>query len=181
MQELDAITLKRAIKGDRHAFKKLYDLYAPFLWRVLFPMAGRDMETAQDLVQDTFIRVYRSLHQFRGESALSTWLYRIAYTTAMASARKPHNHYRFQSCTESVRATDRADVYNDRQLADRILADLSADDRFLLVAREIDDMPFEDLAAITGQNAGALRTRLHRLKETIRKSYPQEQFALSEA
>ncbi|MBN1309300.1 MAG: sigma-70 family RNA polymerase sigma factor [Chitinispirillaceae bacterium] len=180
MQEIDAITVKRATKGDRRAFKALYDWYAPFLWRVLFPMAKRDMTTACDLVQETFIKVYCSLHQFKGESALSTWLYRIAYTTAMAYARKPRNRYWFQPCTDSIRATDHTDGYDNRQLADRILASLCADDRFLLVAREIDNIPFDDLAAITGQNAGALRTRLHRLKETIRKSYPQEQLAMSE-
>jgi RNA polymerase sigma-70 factor (ECF subfamily) len=180
VQELDEITLQRAVKGDRHAFKALYDLYAPFLWRVLFPMAGRDMTLARDLVQDTFIRVHRSLRQFRGQSALSTWLYRIAYTTAVANARKPRNRYRFQPYSDTVHGADSADGYDTRERADRILAGLSADDRFLLVAREVDDIPFEDLAEITGLQSGALRTRLHRLKEMIRKSFPKEQYAMSE-
>jgi RNA polymerase sigma-70 factor (ECF subfamily) len=181
MKELDTATLQRAKKGDRHAFKTLYTLYASFLWRVIFPMAGRDMTVARELVQDTFIKVHRSLRQFRERSALSTWLYRIAYTTAMAYARKPINRYRFQPNIDTLRGTDRTDEFDERQLAGRILASLSADDRFLLVAREIDDIPFDDLSVITGQNSGALRTRLHRLKETIRRSYPQEQYSGSEA
>ena len=180
MQELDDITLKRAAKGDHHAFRTLYDLYAPFIWRVLYPMAGRDMTTARELLQDTFIRVHQSLRQFKKRSALSTWLYRVAYTTALTYARRPQNRYRFESYTDTLGGNDRTDEFDNRQLVDRVLTTLSVDDRFLLVAREIDGISFDEIAEITGQSSGALRTRLHRLKETIRKSFSQEQYALSE-
>jgi RNA polymerase sigma-70 factor (ECF subfamily) len=180
MQELDAITLKRATKGDRHAFKSLYDHYAPFLWRVLFPLSERDMTTARDLLQDTFIRVNDTLRQFRGKSALSTWLYRVAYTTAMQHARKPGNRYRFHSYIDIQRGKERTDTFDNRQLAQKILDNLQPEDRFLLVAREVDGLSFDELAEITGQKAGALRTRLHRLKESVRAAYPEETYATSE-
>ena len=177
MQEIDDLTLEKAARGDRRAFKSLYDLYAPFLWKVLFPISGRDMTTARELLQDTFVKVYESLRQFKGESALSTWLYRIAYTTAMAHARKRKNRFRFQPYDDTLGGNNRTDTYDDRQLARKVLDGLSTDERFLLIAREIDGISFDDLSRITGQKSGALRTRLHRLKGSIRQSFPQEQLA----
>jgi RNA polymerase sigma factor (sigma-70 family) len=179
MQELDSLTLRRAKKGDRQAFKTLYDMYAPFLWRVLFPMAGRDMGVARELLQDTFVKVHDSLRQFGEESALSTWLYRIAYTTAMARYRKEQRH-RFVELDEQFMSSERADEFDDRQLVERIFTGMSAEDRFLIVAREVHDISFDDLASVTGQTSGALRTRLHRLKAAVRAEFPQEQFVGAE-
>lgn len=180
MQELDTFTVKQAAKGNRHAFKKLYEHYAPFLWKVLFPMAERDMTTARELLQDSFIKVNDTLKQFKGNSALSTWLYRVAYTTAMMHHRKKHRHYSFSTYEDTVKSPDRTDTFDNKQLARKILAQLSPDDRFLLVAREVDGISFDELATITSQSSGALRTRMHRLKETIRKMFPSEELAVSE-
>lgn len=180
MQELDAITTKRATKGDRHAFKKLYDLYAPFLWKILFPMSGRNMETARELMQDTFVRINDTLKQFKGNSALSTWLYRIAYTTAMMYYRKNRHSRQFTTITGREPGPDRADTFDNKQIVHKILSQLSPDERFLLVAREVDGISFDELATITGDSSGALRTRIHRLKETVRSMFPQERYAMSE-
>jgi RNA polymerase sigma-70 factor (ECF subfamily) len=180
MQELDTITLNKAAGGDRKAFKSLYDLYSPFLWRILFSISGRDMTTARELLQDTFVKVFESLRQFKGDAALSTWLYRIAYTTAMAHARKRRNRHRFQPYTDTIKSKNSADTFDNRQLAQKILNSLSAEEKFLIVAREINGISFDELALITGQKSGALRVRLHRLKESIRQSFSQEPFAVSE-
>lgn len=180
MQELDAITLKRAAKGDRHAFKSLYEHYAPFLWRVLYPLSGRDMMTARELLQDTFIHVNDTLKQFRGKSTLSTWLYRVAYTTAMQYLRKPEKRYRFHTYRDIQRGKERSDAFDNRQLVHTILGNLKLEDRFLLVAREVDGLSFDELAVITGNRPGALRTRLHRVKESVRAAFPNETYAMSE-
>jgi RNA polymerase sigma-70 factor (ECF subfamily) len=179
MKELDDVTLRRAIKGDRRAFKTLYDHYAPFLWKVLFSMGGRDMTTTRELVQDTFVKVHASLGQFRGNSTFSTWLYRIAYTTTVASLRRTRLSALSSTSADinTISGQDRTDTFDDKELAGRILSSLSAEDRFLLIAREVEDIAFDELALITGRNAGALRTQLHRLKEGIRKTFPQETFA----
>ncbi len=180
MRELDPAIIKLVIKGDRNAFRKLYDHYAPFIWRIVYPMVGRDMNAAKDVLQDVFIKVYRSLPGFKGQSSLSTWIYRIAYNTVMARSRKPVNRYKFQCYTDTYSGTDRSDGFDERQLTEKVLASLSGEDRFLLIAREVHNIPFEDLAAITGHNSGALRIKLHRLKESIRQSYPQYCYSGSE-
>ena len=170
MQELDDITLKRALKGDHKAFKMLYNHYAPFLWKVLFPLSNRDMQLAQELTHDTFVKAYTSSAQFKGEAAYSTWLYRIAYTTALARFRKVR-HTAPGIEPDLLAGELRSDTFDTRELAAQILSSLNGEDRFLLVSREIDALSFDDLAHITGKNAGALRTRLHRIKETIRNSF----------
>ena len=135
------------------------------------------MTTAKELLQDTFIKVHSALRQFKGNSALSTWLYRVAYTTVLAHARKPHNRYTFLSYIDTAKSADHTDVFDNHQLVQKILTSLPVEDRFLLISREIDGISFDKLAEITGQKAGALRTRLHRLKESIRASFPKEQYA----
>jgi RNA polymerase sigma-70 factor (ECF subfamily) len=176
MQELDSLTVQRAARGDHQAFRRLYDTYAPFLWKVLFPMAGRDMMLAKELLQDTFVRVHGVLRTFKGGSALSTWLYRIAYTTAMSYFRR-NSRLRSQPLDDRIESSGRSDEFDDHQLAGRILRSLTPDERFLLVAREVNDISFDDLAEVTGQTSGALRTRLHRIKAAVRASFPMEHYA----
>lgn len=174
MQELDAITLKRASKGDHRAFKRLYDHYAPFIWKVLFPLANGDTTIAGELTQTTFVKVYRSAGGFRGGAAFSTWIYRIAYTTALQYLKRRHQTTLPAVDPDLLDGTEQADSYDNRELVSRILVTLTPEDRFLLVAREVDALSFDELSTITGKNAGALRTRLHRIKEGIRSSFHQE-------
>lgn len=178
MQELDEITLRKAIHHDHNAFKALYNLYAPFLWRVIYRMAPGDQLVARELLQDTFVNIHHALHHFRGDAALSTWLYRIAYTTVLKRRRHQTIEKRNVPCTDQVAGTESADQFDNRQLTDQILSALAAEDRFLLVAREVDDLSFEEIAAITGKNSGALRTQLHRLKERIRQTFVKEDMPL---
>jgi len=170
MLELDSITLKRALKGDHRAFKLLYDHYAPFIWKVLYPMSSRDMAIARELTHDTFVKAFTSSGSFRGESAYSTWLYRVAYTTAMEHFKKQRSTSVFLE-PDLFAGTMQADEFDNRQIAEKILASLPDEDRFLLVSREVDAISFDDLAVVTGKNSGALRTRLHRIKENIRSTF----------
>lgn len=178
MQELDDITLKKAVHGDKHAFKALYNLYAPFLWRVIYRMAPGDQSAASELLQDTFVNIHRALHHFRGDATLSTWLYRITYTTVLKRRRLQIMEKRNVPCTNQMAGTESADHFDNRQLTDQILGSLATEERFLLVAREIDDLSFEEIAAITGKNSGALRTQLHRLKERIRQTFAKENLSI---
>lgn len=170
MQELDTHTLTRALKGDQRAFKLLYDHYAPFIWKVLYPMSNRDMTTARELAHDTFVKAFTSSRSFRGESAYSTWLYRIAYTTAIEFFRKQRKG-NFTIEPDLLAGTMLSDSFDNHQITEKILTSLTEDDRFLLVSREIDAISFEDLAVVTGKSSGALRTRLHRIKENIRNAF----------
>jgi RNA polymerase sigma factor (sigma-70 family) len=174
MNEIDAITIRLAKKKDKEAFKRIYDFYAPFVWKIAYRTMHGDSDAAGDAVQDTFIRVHESLHKFSGESGLSTWLYRIVFNVCLTALTKQKKANVMQPLDENIPSGPaETELLENKDQVNAILSGLSADDRFLLTGREILDLSYEELAGITGQNAGTLRTRLSRLKEEIRKTFKE--------
>ena len=86
--DVDALLVQRAQTGDKHAFEMLVVKYQRRIERLIGRMV-RDVDLVQDIAQESFIRAYRAMPQFRGDSAFYTWLYRIAVNTAK-KARKLH-------------------------------------------------------------------------------------------
>jgi RNA polymerase sigma-70 factor (ECF subfamily) len=168
MEDLDRITIQHAIKGDNRAFKAIYDHYSPFIWRVLFKMVSGDRNLAEELLQETFVKIHYALKTFRAESSFATWAYRIAYNVTLHSVAKRKKHSVLTACDDQIADNHRSDHYEDSEMVHKLLKELSHEDRFLLVAKEVDDFSYDDLSEITNISAGALRTRLHRLKENIR-------------
>jgi RNA polymerase sigma-70 factor, ECF subfamily len=173
MQELDLSIIQKAAKGDNKAFKSLYEFYVPFIWRVLFRMTGGDQALAQELVQETFVHINRSLKNFQERSAFSTWAYRIAYNAGMNLLSRIRR-FPSQQFDEARVNVEYRDPYESKEMVKIILDELNADERFLLTAREVDGLSFEELADIVNSTPGAVRTRLHRLKETVRNRFQPE-------
>jgi RNA polymerase sigma-70 factor (ECF subfamily) len=174
MDEIDQVTITLAKKKDQKAFKRIYDFYAPFVWKIAYRTMHGDSEAAGDAVQDTFIRVHDSLHKFGGESGLSTWLYRIVFNVCLTALAKEKRTRAMQPLDENIPArTSIAETLDTKEQVSVILASMSAEDRFLLTGREVLDLSYEELAQIAGKNAGALRTRLSRLKDLIRKNFKE--------
>lgn len=170
MQELELSIIQKAAKGDKKAFNSLYDFYVPFVWRILFRMTGGDHAMAQELTQQTFVHIHRSLRNFQERSAFSTWAYRIAYNAGMnllSRIRKFPN----ESLDEEHGVAGYKDPYEAKEMVKKILDELNADERFLLTAREVDGLSFEELADVMKSTPGAVRTRLHRIKETVRNHF----------
>jgi RNA polymerase sigma-70 factor, ECF subfamily len=169
MVDLDRFTIERAAKGDKKAFKTLYDHYAPFVWRIVYRTAGNNSETAEEIVQDTFIRIHASLKKFSSVSALGTWIYRIAFNAANTClAKRSHYQRTTISLTEDFPNPGRAgEDFETSDLVQKILSTLPAEDRFLLVAKEIDGLSFDQIAEITGKTSESLRTKMFRIREKI--------------
>jgi RNA polymerase sigma-70 factor (ECF subfamily) len=170
MVECDRVTIARAAGGDKKAFRKLYDHYAPFVWRIVYRSSGSDHEAAREIVQETFVRIHRSLKSFNVASSLGTWIYRIAFNTANGywSKRTRYRQTTVPLADDRPDMSSRADTYEARELVEKILGELAEEDRFLLVAKEVDGMTFEEIAAITGKSPESLRTRMSRMKDRIR-------------
>lgn len=168
MEELDQLTIKRAIRGDKRAFHLLYDHYSPYIWRLHYRVLSGNYEDARELLQETFVKIHSSLKDFRFEAMFSTWAYRIAYNIAIAflARRKKFSGVSYE---DTITGKARSDIYDNREIIGKILEKVSPEDRFLLIAKEIDGFSYDDLAQIMNLSAGALRTRLHRLKEEIRE------------
>jgi RNA polymerase sigma-70 factor (ECF subfamily) len=175
MVEINDLTIHRARKGDRAAFRALYDFYAPFSWKIAYRTMHGDVQAATEAVQETFIRVHNSLAKFGGGSAFSTWIYRITYNACMTLLSKQSRANEMQEFNEdtgpTVSSTESIDMKEDMQ---KILKGITPEERFLLTAREMLGFSFEELADITGKNAGSLRTQLFRLKEEIRTKFGEE-------
>jgi RNA polymerase sigma-70 factor (ECF subfamily) len=174
MNEIDQVTIRLAKKKDRHAFKRIYDFYSSFVWKIAFRTMHGDTDAAQEAMQDTFIRVYESLPKFSGDSALSTWLYRIVFNVCLTSLTKQKKANTMQPLNENIPAGPSvSDTLDSKDQMNKILAGMTADERFLLTGREMLDLSYDELAQITGKNAGSLRTQLSRLKDEIRKKFKE--------
>ncbi|MCU0608999.1 MAG: RNA polymerase sigma factor [Chitinispirillaceae bacterium] len=181
MIDLDNITVGLATKGDSKAFRRLYDHYAPFVWRIAYRTIGHDKSMAEEIVQETFVRIHRSLRQFAANSTLGTWIYRITFNVAntILSARLRRKGTLVTLPDNLACGKFESNTWDTEDLLNKILNSLSPEERFLLVAREVDGLAYEEIADITGKSSESLRTKLSRLKEKIANSFggTEQEFA----
>lgn len=182
--DVDAPLVERVKQGDARAFEMLVVKYQRRIERLIGRMV-RDVDLVPDIAQETFIRAYRALPQFRGDSAFYTWLYRIAVNTAkkqlMELKRDP-------LVTESARASrddddDTSVVENepsDGGTPEAILASkqvaaavnfaveaLSEELRQAITLREIEGLSYEEIAEVMNCPIGTVRSRIFRAREAI--------------
>jgi len=183
--EADALLIERVKLGDVRAFEMLVVKYQRRIERLIGRMV-RDTDLVQDIAQETFIRAYRAIPKFRGESAFYTWLYRIAVNTAKKALV---DLKRDPLVTESARAgrdddgdeTSRVEnELTDGETPEALLASkqvaaavnsaieaLSEDLRQAITLREIDGLSYEDIATVMNCPIGTVRSRIFRAREAI--------------
>ncbi len=182
--DADALLVERAKRGEVSAFEMLVVKYQRRIERLIGRMV-RDTDLVQDIAQETFIRAYRALPQFRGESAFYTWLYRIAVNTAKkALVEKKRDPLVFEGAmvsTEEGEEPSRVEnelsdgetpetVLAGRQVAATVNAAidaLSEDLRQAIVLREIEGLSYEEIADVMNCPIGTVRSRIFRAREAI--------------
>jgi len=180
-RDVDAELVARVQRGDKKAFDLLVLKYQRKILRLLGRMI-RDPAEIEDVAQEAFIKAYRALPQFRGESAFYTWLYRIAVNTArnwLASAgRRPSTPNAIE--TEDGETFNETDNLTDistpeamvasREIAETVNAvieELPEELRTAIVLREIEGMSYEDIAQSMDCPIGTVRSRIFRAREAI--------------
>jgi RNA polymerase sigma-70 factor (ECF subfamily) len=123
----------QAVKG-RRPLQALYD-FIHLCVGVVMRMTG-DRNIAAELLQETFINVHRSLGKFKSESAVSTWIYRIAYNAVLNYANKQTRFRSHQLYDDNKFVRNETGGYEMKDLVEKVLSQLSVEERFLLVARE---------------------------------------------
>jgi RNA polymerase sigma-70 factor, ECF subfamily len=160
--------VRRAVDGDQSAFTELVRRHERRVFAVTMRMLGRE-EDALDATQDAFLTVFRKIDQFRGESAFTTWLHRIAvnacYDILRKKARQPVLHLageddRMPEAGPPV-ADHAGEVAGGIDVA-RALLEVPEDFRAVLVLADVHDLAYEEIAAILDIPTGTVKSRLHR-------------------
>jgi RNA polymerase sigma-70 factor, ECF subfamily len=178
----EASLIQRCAAGDEDACSDLVSEHQRMVYQLSLNLLG-DHNEALDLSQEVFLRVFRTLQGFRGQSALRTWIYRIVVNQARNRQRWWRRRYRSYQVSlddhirdhgefaahENGGAPDR--VLNQKQLAERIrlaLDCLPFDQKSALVLREIDGLSYEEIGFSLGIAVGTVKSRLARARETLR-------------
>jgi len=180
-REVDQQLVERAQRGDKHAFELLVVKYQRRLGRLISRFV-RNAAEAEDLTQEAFIKAYRALPAFRGDSAFYTWLYRIGINTAknhlLAQGRKAPTSTPFD--TEEAEDFEDASLLHEvatpenelmsKQVVDVVnasLQQLPEDLRTALTLREIEGLSYEEIAAVMDCPIGTVRSRIFRAREVV--------------
>jgi len=179
----DAQLVERSVAGDQKAFELLVIKYQRRIQRLIGRMV-RDVDLVEDIAQDTFIRAYRALAQFRGEAQFYTWLYRIAINTAkkalMDLKRNPtvsENAYKSDDDDETspveneLTSSETPDaVLASKEIAQIINAAMEAlpeELREAITLREIEGLSYEEISVAMSCPVGTVRSRIFRAREAI--------------
>jgi RNA polymerase sigma-70 factor (ECF subfamily) len=180
-REIDHELVLRAQRGEKRAFGLLVDKYQRKLARLLSRMV-RDQTEIEDIVQDTFIKAYRALPNFRGDSAFYTWLYRIGINTAknylVSKGRRPtvstgieiEDAENFEDGDELRTMETPETSMMTKQIAQTVndtVASLPEDLRTAITLREIEGLSYEEIATIMNCPIGTVRSRIFRARDTI--------------
>jgi RNA polymerase sigma-70 factor, ECF subfamily len=180
-REIDQQLVERAQHGDKHAFELLVIKYQRKLGRLLSRFI-RDATEIEDVTQEAFIKAYRALPSFRGESAFYTWLYRIGINTAknylVAMGRRAPTTTEFdvaeaEMFEDGEQLKDVNTPENElmsKQIAKTVnqtLQDLPGELRTAITLREIEGLSYDDIATIMGCPIGTVRSRIFRAREAI--------------
>jgi len=180
----DQALVARTVAGDQHAYELLVIKYQRRIQRLIGRMV-RDVDLVEDIAQETFIRAYRALHQFRGDAQFYTWLYRIAVNTAKKAlmdlkrdptvseaawrtlddedeTSRPRNEPTADDTPESVLAAKEIGA-----VVNAAMEALPPDLREAVILREIEGLSYEEIAAAMNCPIGTVRSRIFRAREAV--------------
>ncbi len=171
----DQSLVNQAAAGSRDAFDELVVRYRRRVYNLVRALTGGDSE-AEDLVQDVFIRAYRAIGGFRGDSAFRSWLYRIAINVV-------HTHVDKRRVRDAVlvaptgdddpmdevaTADDLEQTLLRRQVIDRALGTLPEELRVLIVLRDVQGLKYDEIADVVKTPRGTVESRLFRARQRLR-------------
>ena len=180
----DALLVEKAVAGDHAAFELLVIKYQRRIERLIGRMV-RDVDLVPDIAQETFIRAYRAIPQFRGDSAFYTWLYRIAVNTAKktlgdlkrdllvtesALASRDDDDETSRIENESTDGETPESLLATKEIAMAVnsaIEALSEDLRQAITLREIEGLSYEEIAELMNCPIGTVRSRIFRAREAI--------------
>ncbi len=184
MEETDINLVKLARNGDRMAFQKLVERYQRKIFGLCYGMV-RNQDDAMDMVQETFVKVFKNLGRFEGQSSFYTWTYRIATNVCIDFLRKAKRQRTVDyddaimrddevedvgSLLPSRLGVNPAKVYGRRELLEKIedaLGTLSPNHRQAILLREVEGLSYQEIADIMEVSIGTVMSRLHHARKNM--------------
>ncbi|MFH1415590.1 MAG: sigma-70 family RNA polymerase sigma factor [Elusimicrobiota bacterium] len=182
----DEVLANRIQKGDEKAFEEIVKRYEGKVYNLAYRI-NQNREDASDILQDTFIQVYKKISTFRGDSKLSTWIYRIATNAALMKKRKDSKNQSYSIETPILTGSgdelkrqlkadwsvNLLDELENRELHDRLdiaIEQLHIDYRIPLILRDINGLSNEEVSQILDISITAVKSRVHRARLFLRES-----------
>jgi RNA polymerase sigma-70 factor (ECF subfamily) len=170
--ENDLFYIQRVKTGDIQAFSAIVSNYRQMVFSIVLKMV-KNREDAEDITQEVFIKVFKSLEQFNSASEFSTWLYRIAYNTTLSELRKKKMF--FTSIDDDLTAIN--EIYTDEneteemeiklQHLDNALKKLPPDEIFLVTLHYMDGQSIENISQISNLSVANVKVKLHRIRKKL--------------
>ena len=179
-QTSDQTLIDHCLAGRREAFGLLVERYQTRLFHSLLHLLG-SAEDAQDATQEAFVNAFEKLGSFRGQSQFYSWLFRIAYNTAVSTKRKSRRMSVSLEARRDATGLEPSDgnptsepsyamdVSDRQRLVQQALSELCEEFRAALVLKEIDGMSYEEIADIVKVPLGTVRSRIHRARLELRE------------
>ena len=180
----DAELIQRLINGDEMAFRHLIETYQNLVFKTCFNLL-RNKEDAEDLAQDVFIEIYESINQFRNESKLSTWLYRIAINKSLNQLRKNKiksmissiDHFFVRDKNSKLEPVDpdsdnnpESIYYNERiHIMQKAIDSLPENQRIAFTLCKYEDLSYQEISSVMNLSLSSVESLIHRAKLSLQK------------
>lgn len=170
----DQLYIEKILKGDINAFSFLVDNYKNMVFSLAFKMT-KSREEAEEVSQDTFIKAYKNLSKFKGDSKFSTWLYRIAYHTSLDAIKRNKktinifdiNEVTFNQIKSVEHILEGIERKERAALMDACLQRLSNEERSIIWMFYYDELSLKEIIEVTGLHEANIKVKLHRARKKL--------------
>ena len=180
---MDELLLRRAQSGDPEAFEQLISPLEQLVWRICWHYTG-NREAAEDCGQETMIRIWRNLGNYRGDCALESWVYRIAANCCMDLLRKkkrdrsvsvePLREQGFDPADSSPGTEEQVVAEDEHQRLREAITQLPDEQREALIMTQLEKIPYEEAAQMLGVSEGTIKSRVNRAKTRLKEILSEE-------
>jgi RNA polymerase sigma factor (sigma-70 family) len=161
-------------EGDTNAFAVLVNRYKDMVFTLSLKML-KDREEAEEIAQDTFLKIYKSFSKFNGESKFSTWIYKVAFNTCLDRLKRNKrlqpvagmDAFTGQEVISLMNVLDSIEERERKQMIQDCLRGLPGEDSFLLTLYYFEEHPLEEIAKIIGINPNNAKIRLYRSRKKL--------------
>lgn len=168
--EIDLEIVSKVLSGDVQSFEQIIQRYQERILRLCRSMVGASQ--AEDAAQEIFLKIYKSLSQFKEESSFSTWVYRIAanHCLNLIKKNKREQPISIESSLLEERGPSAQDVFEKRQMLQSIFKGLDPEDRMILTLREVEGFTYQEIAERLQISLDLVKVRLFRARQALIQS-----------